>query len=919
MGVKITRKGAHRLYGPDGALISTHSDPDEALERASFLPPGIYTLVPAQKELRVYASGGGVVVDKETPGVKLVGTGELLAGQGGAINPQPSPEPAPGDGPLAYLASFPTPTLTDPHSGKTAKLNYGKHTKIAYCQLTGDLYFVGGDGQGQHWGGNDSGALDTVGRYHVESHAYASDFLYQGAVGEVVPRGLDFIGFTWVPTLGEFWLGPGWGWDYGPEKYPWRDFAWSIKKNYASYNPLTKKFTDRGPRQGRAYVEGFAGSWDSKRGRIVWVENDLFHSLDPATGQIQSTGWVGLPSSHRTETADTHYDETTDELVFAQIPTGRVYAYRIGDKKLRLVADVGCTAESSASYAVVFPPGHCLITYSRETNRANPWRLVNLATGEVKAMDLYPEGCTAFNTGCYHPPTGQIVFTGGSNDETPTGLNMRNGAAYHHYQWNGAGEVAVQDPKDEDVATPTNDTYSTESGGDIKGGLWPAWREGLAVNEWRQIANTAAQTFVNASPLYTALRTYHEGTMLSAYSGMAVRQASAELLFGAPGGGAGAHAGSDIIGLNLLADVPAWVCHVPPAAPEYVWPAGTPGNQTFTVNVGTSTLTVGAVKNGFQNGESFSFPVGTPPAPLQVGTTYWVVNASGYAPVTFQVSATQGGAPITLTDAGDAAARILWVRTSHGWTKNDKPNARHAYNQPHHIAQTDELILIGCRNVWETDSGLFNPCYSWQVGNADWDAQGRYPNAWTGGGPGYDGNWQAEDPSTGTVYYGLGTQMGKRLSDGTVSQFAYSPSVGNHRDKAKALFDPSRGTIIWHGEAGTSGVFEWWEITPAGAHTTLTLTGPAAASITNSNGAGFTRDTVTGAYYLYQDDGNLYKITWSGSNLYAEQVTTTGTAPIAGDGAASGAIWSRLRYLEKLGGIALITKATASVYFLRTH
>ena len=92
-----------------------------------------------------------------------------------------------GDRALTYLDSFATPTLTDtyvsPH--KTAKLNYGKHTKMAYCPLNGDLYLCGGDGQGQHWGGNGSGALDTVGRYNVEAHVYSEDFLYRGYVGEV--------------------------------------------------------------------------------------------------------------------------------------------------------------------------------------------------------------------------------------------------------------------------------------------------------------------------------------------------------------------------------------------------------------------------------------------------------------------------------------------------------------------------------------------------------------------------------------------------------------------------------------------------------------------------------------------------------------------------------------------------------------
>jgi hypothetical protein len=104
-------------------------------------------------------------------------------------------------GPLAYVASYPTPMLTDtwPKPPKTAKINFGKHTKLSYCPSNRLIYTCGGDGQGQHFGGNDSGTMDTVGAYDVGTHTYREDFLYRGKAGEPCPRGLDFIAFTGRP------------------------------------------------------------------------------------------------------------------------------------------------------------------------------------------------------------------------------------------------------------------------------------------------------------------------------------------------------------------------------------------------------------------------------------------------------------------------------------------------------------------------------------------------------------------------------------------------------------------------------------------------------------------------------------------------------------------------------------------------
>src|ERR1017187_8374082 len=164
----------------------------------------------------------------------------------------------------------------------------------------------------------------------------------------------------------------------------------------------------------------------------------------------------------------------------------------------------------------------------------------------------------------------------------------------------------------------------------------PAWASGLAVSQWTSLANTSLYTHIHTDSEYAALLTASGVTAAGCmgYTGAAFRQASAEFLLGAYGGGAGGWPGTDIVGPSLTADTPTWVTHMGPRPYEEIWPnTWQLGQKAITVNVGASTLTCSTV-NGFQNGETCIFGGGTAPAPLSNGTTYYVVNASGYQPVT---------------------------------------------------------------------------------------------------------------------------------------------------------------------------------------------------------------------------------------------------------------------------------------------
>ena len=80
--------------------------------------------------------------------------------------------------------------------------------------------------------------------------------------------------------------------------------------------------------------------------------------------------------------------------------------------------------------------------------------------------------------------------------------------------------------------------------------------------------------------------------------------------------------------------------------------------QTYTVNPATDVFTV--QNGGYQDDdELYVFTSDTQPTPLALNATvYYVVSASG---LTFKLSATSGGAPINITDAGTGVQFIDYV------------------------------------------------------------------------------------------------------------------------------------------------------------------------------------------------------------------------------------------------------------------
>lgn len=79
----------------------------------------------------------------------------------------------------------------------------------------------------------------------------------------------------------------------------------------------------------------------------------------------------------------------------------------------------------------------------------------------------------------------------------------------------------------------------------------------------------------------------------------------------------------------------------------------------YTVNPANDTFN--APNTSFQNGQEvvvFTTATGSFPSPLVINTPYFIVNVSG---TSFQLSATSGGSPINITNAGSDSQYIQLV------------------------------------------------------------------------------------------------------------------------------------------------------------------------------------------------------------------------------------------------------------------
>ena len=265
-------------------------------------------------------------------------------------------------------------------------------------------------------------------------------------------------------------------------------------------------------------------------------------------------------------------------------------------------------------------------------------------------------------------------------------------------------------------------------------------------------------------------------------------------------------------------------------------------------------------------------------------------------------------------------------KTPHAYNKDDKPNARHSYWQPQFIDADNEFMAFGCTNEWETDSIKSLVVDSYSLNKGSWNAQGTNPAM-----PhrrGWDGNAQCKHPVTEDVFIAAGGYLSRwsRASN----TWTDIRTVHSGMERGMMAVDPNANIVLRLGlNAPSNPCFKF--DCDTGAMTPGNLVGPYAAAVNLSDAphwgaSGFTYDRGLKAFLLYQNTGQIYVLTPSGSDWNVDLLPTFGTLPeINADMSAAlgGGIWGRFAYLPALNGVVFVSGTVSppyrqNVFFVRT-
>ena len=262
----------------------------------------------------------------------------------------------------------------------------------------------------------------------------------------------------------------------------------------------------------------------------------------------------------------------------------------------------------------------------------------------------------------------------------------------------------------------------------------------------------------------------------------------------------------------------------------------------------------------------------------------------------------------------------------HAYNKDGKPNARHSYWQPQFIDAANEFMAFGCTNEWETDSIKSLVVDSYSLNKGSWNAQGTNPAM-----PhrrGWDGNAQCKHSVTEDVFIAAGGYLSRwsRASN----TWTDIRTVHAGMERGMMAVDPNANIILRLGlNAPSNPCFKF--DCDTGAMTPGNLVGPYAAAVNLSDAphwgaSGFTYDLGLKAFLLYQNTGQIYVLTPSGSDWNVDLLPTSGTLPeINADMSAAlgGGIWGRFAYVPALKGVVYVSGTVSppyrqNVFFVRT-
>lgn len=171
----------------------------------------------------------------------------------------------------------------------------------------------------------------------------------------------------------------------------------------------------------------------------------------------------------------------------------------------------------------------------------------------------------------------------------------------------------------------------------------------------------------------------------------------------------------------------------------------------------------------------------------------------------------------------------------------------------------------------------------------------------------------AQDPSTGDCYCWPTNSSIQKYTVATDSCATVAVLGGSEGQGGACAVDAVAGKLYRFAGRAAARCNSW--SLSGGSKVTETFTGPAASTLNaltgDNHGWGLAHDTLRNVVYLMTTSAVLYRVRLS--DLYAEQVSTTGSTP----GAPSAGCWGRLKYLPELDAIVYLASWTSQLLVMR--
>ncbi len=269
-----------------------------------------------------------------------------------------------------------------------------------------------------------------------------------------------------------------------------------------------------------------------------------------------------------------------------------------------------------------------------------------------------------------------------------------------------------------------------------------------------------------------------------------------------------------------------------------------------------------------------------------------------------------------------STAAGTWPNASNSkayYNPDGTPVSRHSYSAPHYNTQRNALLVYGCGPVWPMDQGK-----GWAVDGIELVPGARwYPAAHFGTmnsrDGGFEGNWTAQNPRTGDVYFPSSHLLQVWKNDTGAPGGIIADMNWVDFDRGIAMVDPVRNRLVrvgpHPGKAPT--VLGYFDLSAQ----PLAYREPATTGIPlkRASGAGFLHDPILDKYLYFTDEGVIHAI--DPVTFDVALLPVTGTPPVthgAGVNGGDTAIYTRMQYVPALKGIVIAQAFDKPVYFVRT-